>query len=1463
MQQYRVNYPLLIGLIVGTLVCSGAVYALWKFQIDRKSGWLIAEAEKAHKAGDLGEARRYYAQYLTIRNDDEVRFTYARTCLEAAEQEDAELEDLQTAWQVLESTLRDKHLAAMPEAKELRKRLIKLYGSERMRRYQDALDHLAIMLQEDQQDSELQVLRTSYLFRSGNLDEAMNSAYKLIGYDPVSGKFDVSKAIAPHEVDIYGNLAMALQTKARKPDLAEDVINQLVEVNGESAAAYLMRGQFLELTGDADGARLDIEKAYELAPENADVLLAMATRASRDKDYEKAAEYVATGKKLYPEDARFYQIAFDVLVRQEQFEQALAEIDEGLKTIKGAGKYVLMIMKADLNFMRGDLKRLREAIEEMAKAGIRPEFIEWYEACLLAGENKWRPARDALNRLRPKVATGFGNLSQQVDSLLGLCYERLGQPDMAANQYRVVLENDPQDERARAGLERVRALRGLEPEGEQSNPLQQLIAEELKKPESERNWSAVDAMLPKIADEQKWDEATVKLFQARLMMMRGDYEGASNALREADKASPKNLQIHRTAIQLARLNPKAGPEKAMELWNRVVKEFGDSPALRIDKAEILIALHRNEENKDELRSELALLATGIDDWSVEQQVGLWRGLAGIYLNLGMPEESRQYLSLAAEKLPHDLPLRLALFALALEANDDAGMKEAQDKILQIVGDKNDSDWLYTEARRKLSLVRRGQLGPEALPEIREMVDRALQQRKEWHELHVLNAELELMNNNVSLALQHFDRAASLGRPSTPSIVSHIRLLASFGRFNDAAKQLERIPEALRQPLLGQLYPEILFRTNKVEDAIREAREAAEAEPTRADRRYWYSQLLARAAQAPDVSEERRKQGLAQAIEQMRKAVELEPEFPEAWLSLISYHGALRDIEQANAVLRDAQLALSGENLQMFLARSYEALGRWFDAETMYRALYEAAPDDLARVQQLAAFYMSDLYQRPDKLQKVSPLLNKIMRAGAENKVPPNDPNLLWARRMAAKILAATGDYQNLLKAENLLASNAQDGVLSLESKLEMAEILAPRPDPISRFKAISLLEEVSKAQPLSERGEIMLGQLYYAVGEDWRKYSRQMEKAIARFPNSVLARASYVENLLKRNDQRSIDLAINHVNRIRQLVPDSPITFDLTVRLAKKVNRQPQVIAEIVRRLPKLDDPKAITEEQALSLAQFAKYLTDLGDLDTSERIYRALAARDPSNTPALAAFLGMHRDPEQCFTMLSELYQPARSLAVLQVAMPVVRQRRDQVGEKFDADIQRWLDGGLRENPDSIDLLMVQADLFDLQKRYEDASNVYRKLLERKDLVGLRRAVVLNNLSYLVALAGSATAGDVDPLKLVEEAKEIMGPNSEILDTRAVVYISRKQYKEAISDLTLAVTDNPTASKYFHKAQAHLLAGDNRGAIEAWEKAEELGLNRDALNRMEFDHYEKMKTQIDQLRNASVTQAEPTRRAG
>src|SRR5207244_1073302 len=162
------------------------------------------------------------------------------------------------------------------------------------------------------------------------------------------------------------------------------------------------------------------------------------------------------------------------------------------------------------------------------------------------------------------------------------------------------------------------------------------------------------------------------------------------------------------------------------------------------------------------------------------------------------------------------------------------------------------------------------------------------------------------------------------------------------------------------------------------------------------------------------------------------------------------------------------------------------------------------------------------------------------------------------------------------------------------------------------------------------------------------------------------------------------------------------------------------------------------------------RYLTDLGDLDTAQRVYEALAARDVNNVPELAAFLGLHRDVAQCFAKLQEVYTPERIPALLQVAMPVIRQRRAQIGDKFDAQLQTWIEAGLRNNPDSMPLRVVQADLFDLQKRYDDAAKVYRELLSRKDVTGMPRAVVLNNLAFLAALSGSAS--EVDPLKLVND---------------------------------------------------------------------------------------------------------------
>jgi tetratricopeptide (TPR) repeat protein len=1478
MQQYRVNYSLLIGLLVGTLVCSGAVYGLWKFQMERKSGWLISEAKKAREAGETRDAAQFYRHYLSIHSDDTpAKMDYAHTLLDVTERDDATMLDFRETLFTLENMLRNPKSGEATESKNVRERLVALYG--RVQNHATGLEHINMMLEADPANVKLQAQRAEFLAKSKNLDEAIKYSYRLIGYDPRTDKFDAKTATAPNEPQVYSSLAALVRGKENRPELADRILDRMVEVNPKSAEAYIQRGRLRSLPAwgeNLESARADAEKAYQLKPDDLDVLLFMQDIAARDEQFAKASEYIEKAKKLHPKEVRPYQAAAALEMKQyaaakggdkqKHFDKAIAQINQGLKNVTGSKAIELLIFKAELQIPTQDITGARETIRELGtQRNLRAELLDYFEARILLAEGKWLEASKALNRVRPQMAEFGRERAMEIDFSLGLCYERLGRYDLAKEQYMQVLQQDPQNEPAKAGALRADTMRGVESKDVGgADQLQEKIADMLKKPKAEQDWPAIDAEWLKMAKERQLDETTIKLGQAQMLVMRQDYDGAAKLLGEARNLSPKSLPVHRSIIQLARINPKVGPAKAMEVLNRTVEQFGDLPALRLDKADILIQMNKSEQDREPLKRELANLFAGIDQWSDAQKIELWGGMAGRYLNLNMPVEARQNLALSADKQPNELPLRLALFTLALEAGDDAGMQEAQAKILQIVGDTNDSNWLFAEARRKLVLLRRGRLPREALGEIRKLAEEALKQRGEWSDLQVLLAEIELMSNNQVQALEYYDRAQQLGRPPATSVAQHIRLLVANGRYADAGKLLDRIPEGARQPLLGALYAEILFRTNQTDEALKQALAATESNPDHAPSFYWYGQLLARSSQAGNVTPEKRKEIMGKAIKATERAAELQPEFPDAWFALINYHAMQKDEGQAQKTLRDAQLALSGDNLQIFLARSYEVLHRWFDAETMYREIYETDPSDINRAQQLAAFYLGPIYQRADQLDKVAPLLNQILKAGAEKKIPANDGNLLWARRMAARIFARTNQYPNLLKAEKLLASNSQDGNLLIDDKLAMADILASRPEPVSRLKAIGLLEEVSKVQPLSEGAEIQLADLYFAVHGFTSKYKNQIELAYSRFPNSAAARLNYATKLIADGRPNSLTEAVKQVNKLRELAPNNPATFNLTVRLAGKLGRQQQVRDDLLRRLPNIQQIKDLDQNTASSLAGFASLFVALGDLDSAEKVYTDLAARNPIMVFELAKFLGEHRDPEKCFAKLHEVYKPSNVNEVISVALGVARARRDKIGDKYDADIQRWLDAALRENPDSIPLLVTQADMYDVQKKYEEAAEVYRKLLARTDLVDYRRAVVLNNLAFLLALDTSAAKSTSDdPLKLVEEAADILGPNSDILDTRAVVRVSQKDYQGAIRDLELAVTDGATASKYYHKAVAHLYAGENKAAAEAWQKAEELGLNRDSINRMEHDQYEELKKKVDQIRGKKVTRTDSPSRTG
>ncbi|MCI0492415.1 MAG: tetratricopeptide repeat protein, partial [Planctomycetes bacterium] len=1079
------------------------------------------------------------------------------------------------------------------------------------------------------------------------------------------------------------------------------------------------------------------------------------------------------------------------------------------------------------------------------------------------GEGKWFEAAKDLDRLRPKFANStLYDFLFQTDLFLGLCYEKLGRFEQARDAYVSAIQFRPDHGPAQFGRQRMETRLGQVTPDAGGNKgrvvdFQGLLNKELQKPKEQRDWGPAEEAIRSIADQRKVDEATIKLMQANLALFREDFPAARKLLQEADELSPHDLQIRRTAVQFLQADPKQGPAAALKLLDRVVKEFDDLPTLRLQRAQLLVALAGEDRN-----DQLAELEQLDDKWTDEQKSELLTGMAGIYLGLNMNDEARRCLTLVADLKPQDLPTRLAVFQLAMQSGDDEAMQAAQKKILEIVGDESDSTWLYAEARRKLSQVRRGLLGNESLAEIRNLVDRAILDRPNWNELYLLNAELELLAGNAELALQHYEKAAELGRGDATSVAQHIRLVSSQGNFRRAKELLERVPEGLRQPLLGALYTEILFQTNEIDNAIEKARAVVQSDDRNLQNQLWLGQLLARSADVPGKSDAERKAAREEAIKVMERVVELQPDSPDAWYYLTRFHLANSDRDQALKTQRDSQLAVSDADLIIFLAKSHEMLGNWFDAEGMYRTYYDAAPDDITRAQQLAAFYLGNGYSQPDRETKAALLINKILQAGADNKIKPDDANLLWARRMGARILAGTREYQKLRKAENLLASNSQGGTLSLEDKRAMAELLASRPELVSRLKATRLLEEVAEVQPLDLGGGIALGQLYDQVG-DWNGAKRQLRATIGRFGDSPQAREAFIRMLLQHGERADLDEAGRQLERLRQIAPNSTATFELGVRLATKTGRQSEARQELLGRLPNLTQAETLEPARVQALNLLANLLVDLEDLDEAEKLYRLLAEKDPNQAYSLARFLGLHRNVEQGFDQLKQIYSKENVGNILAVAIAVVRERRDEIGDKFDAQVEEWFNSALLENPESINLLMAQADFRDAQQRYEDSAEIYRKLVNRPDLTDIRRAIVLNNMSYLLALTDSAGASDLDAMKLVEEAVDILGPTTDILDTRAVVHMAKGDYKKAIDDLEFSVKDTPTAAKYFHKAQAHLGAGDNKAALEAWQRAEELGLTRDGLNRLEHQRYDELKQRIDTVRTSSgaVTHAEPAAR--
>lgn len=650
----------------------------------------------------------------------------------------------------------------------------------------------------------------------------------------------------------------------------------------------------------------------------------------------------------------------------------------------------------------------------------------------------------------------------------------------------------------------------------------------------------------------------------------------------------------------------------------------------------------------------------------------------------------------------------------------------------------------------------------------------------------------------------------------------------------------------------------MFINERYTDSMEAAeRTLAMANPATAELQLWYAQFLdsiiAVPAEKIPADERARFTDMQQQCREKQKlaideAIAMRPDSPGVWLAKVRHRLLTQKIGEAIATTQEAQLVMEEDVEPLLMAECFTSLGRWFDAENAYLALREKNPDNTTLARQLGEFYLSQMYPRPDKIDKASRLINMVLEKTAQDRSSVPEVDAQWARRAAARVLAAKGDYQSLLNAEKLLASNSDKGVLPVADKLEMASILAPRPEQISKLKAIQLLEEVKHQASLDLKQELLLANLYFQT-DNWRDARVAMDRLSGQFPKSREVRDLYVRMLMMRNRPNERQALEIQLRQLRSIDPDSLATLELTAKAADQAG-QTKAAHDMLRKLVPADFSNLDPRTTAM-VVRVAQLLTELKDYEGAESIYTRLSSRQgstPVQKGVLAQFVGTHRDPAAGFEMLENLQHDLPPVMLVESAIQIVTAHRDQIGEGYDERVERWLSRSLRDDPDSIELILKQAAFRDLQGKYDQTEEIYRKLLDRSDVVGPIRAVVLNNLSYMIGLGVVEPKQPNEAAELINEAVRLLGPRSDILDTRAVIYMKRQDFKSAVEDLRLAVIDLPTDSKYFHLALAHLGLGQVTQAKEAWNQGVRHGLTRDSVNKLEQSDYDRAEAKLKEI---------------
>jgi tetratricopeptide (TPR) repeat protein len=1400
----RVNLKCFLGLL-GVLVGVTAGLALaHHLQTGRIARALRSQAQTAEEQGRLERADHYLSRYLEfVPADIEARAHLGH--LLARRDMTVTRRGISRAIMVLEQVLgRD------PDRHDCRLLLVRVALD--VGHFELAGEHLNILANASPTDPEAAELR-------GRLHEMRDQ------YAEAMACYRRARQANPNLIESHIRLADLLRRylvpgrdKEEQYAEADRVMDELVASNASSSRAYLARWYYRKKTftdpkkesRQLQDAAQDVVRAQQLAPDEPDVLVAVAEASALGGNGPAARKILEDGLARHPEEAVLYRALATLELKNDRRSSALDVLRLAVQKLPRHHHYEFLWTLTNL-LLDSDPKGLTEAethLAELRKGLASAAATDYLQGRIFVVQGRWIEAARLLERVRPALE-GTPELGPQVEVMLGQCYARLNDTARQADACARLVRQCPDSVPAHLALAEAEAARGhLDPAIQEyrkvltlpGGPLEarlEIIRLLIRRNflSNQQDWSAVNAALdeaekalsragepPAVSrrDQTAGLSGELCLLRAQALVAQNKLKEAENILAAARRQDPECKQP-RLHLALALLRDQQGQtDEARRLLDEVERLTGNTA-----RAELCVARIRfwSRRRGHEVPAALAQLAQGLDQLKPAEQTRVLQALAEAHSQQENWKDSENlWIRLADQPgKENDARLRMLLCELAMRTQNESLMQRAVDDLRRIEGGQGPM-WCYAEALHLISRFQRRQAQPQDLVRARTLLDEAVSKQPVWSSSAVLaQGELAEMQGKHEQAIRYYRQARHLGERS-PRLRRHlVELLYKQQRYREAQEEITQLfKEGHGSASLQVLAADLSLHTQDSLQAVQMAVQALPADSKDYRHHLWLGQVLAGSQKMPEEAERH-----------LRKAVQLGEKYPETWVALVSYLASRERTAEVEALLSQARDRLPSQCVPLALASCYEAVNRMDLAHKQYEAALSARPDDAVVLRNSANFYLRTLRSR-----LAEPLLRRLV----ERQVPAAEEDVAWARNGLAVALAARGDHASFLEAlkhvgldldgsGQVIEDPQQPGEDTIERQRARARVLASRTSRTFRALAITWLEELDRKEGLAAGDRFLLSQLYQAT-DAWVRAGDTLRRLVQDHGQEPIYLAQLTLNLLhqgKTDEAQKMLVRLEEMEKNRKYQPGALGTVELRARVLEETGEGNQAVALLQTQARRQG---ARPEDVLLPINSLARQKRFREALDLCEQAWQTCPAE---------AMAGLH------VGLLRLARFPAESC----------------VGA------ERRLQAALLQKPRSLVLLLALADLEDLRGRFDDSEALYRRVLA----VEPRQVQALNNLAWLMAQRGRPGQ---EALPLIKRAIDLLGPRADLLDTRALVYLALEQSDRARADLEASIGDSPTATRYLHLARAHQLAKDTDAAAAALQKARALGLKRKLLHPVE-----------------------------